>query len=69
MRWDFEVSRGKLLCAEWINNKVLWYSTGNATQYLIITYNRKESENFQIPKYFAAHLKVKQYYKPTTLNL
>ena len=29
---------------EWINNKVLLYSTGNYVQYLVITYNGKESE-------------------------
>ena len=27
--WEFGVSRGELLYREWINNKVLLYSTGN----------------------------------------
>ena len=27
--WEFEISRCKLLYIEWINNKVLLYSTGN----------------------------------------
>ena len=30
------VSRCKLLCIEWINNKVLLYSTGNYIQYSVI---------------------------------
>ena len=29
---------------KWITNKVLLYSTGSYLQYLIITYNGKESE-------------------------
>ena len=31
----------KLLCIEWINNKVLLYSTGNYSQYPIINHNGK----------------------------
>ena len=27
---------------DWINNKVLLYSTGNYTQYLVINHNEKE---------------------------
>ena len=38
------VSRCKLLHIEWINNKVLLYSTGNYIQHLVITCNGKESE-------------------------
>ena len=30
--WEFEVSRCKLLCLEWISNEVLLYSTGNYIQ-------------------------------------
>ena len=37
-----------------INNKDLVYSTGNHIQYLIITYNGKESEKDS----FAVHLKL-----------
>ena len=33
MDWEFGVSRCKLLHIEWINNKVLLYSTGNYIQY------------------------------------
>ena len=38
------INRYTLLYIEQINNKDLLYSTGNYTQYLIITYNRKETE-------------------------
>ena len=33
MEWEIGVSRCKLLYAEWINNKVLLYSTRNYIQY------------------------------------
>ena len=36
MEWEFGVSRCKLLYIEWINNKVLLYSTGNYIQYSMI---------------------------------
>ena len=36
---EFGVSRCKLLYIEWINNKVLLYSTGNYIQYLVINHN------------------------------
>ena len=42
MDWEFGVGRCKLLHLEWINSKVLLYSTGNYTQYLVINYNGKE---------------------------
>ena len=32
MDWEFVVSRRKLLHLEWLNNKVLLYSTGNYIQ-------------------------------------
>ena len=38
------VNRCKLLYIEWINNKVLLYSTGNYIQYTVITHNGKEYE-------------------------
>ena len=44
MEWEVGVSRCKLLYIGWINNRVLLYSTGNYIQYLVITYNGKESE-------------------------
>ena len=42
MDWKFGVSRSKLLCVEWINNKVLWYSTGSCIQYPEINHYGKE---------------------------
>ena len=44
MDWEFGVSRCKLLYIEWINNKVLLYSTGNYIQYPVINHNGKEYE-------------------------
>ena len=41
MDWEFGVGRYKLLHLEWINNKVLMYSTGNYIQYLVINHNGK----------------------------
>ena len=46
MDWEFGVSRCKLLYTEWINNKVLLYSTGNYIQYPVINHNRKEKKEF-----------------------
>ena len=37
--WEFGISRYKLLRIEWINNKVLLYSTGNYIQYPVIMEN------------------------------
>ena len=42
MDWEFGVSRCKLLHLEWINNKVLLYSTGNYIQSPGINHNGKE---------------------------
>ena len=44
MDWEFGISRCKLLYLEWINNKILPYSTGNYIQYPVINHNGKESE-------------------------
>ena len=44
MKWGFGVSRCKLVYREWINNKVLLYSTGNCIQYTVINHNGKEYE-------------------------
>ena len=41
---EFGISRDILLYIKQVNNKDLLYSTGNYTQYLVITYNGKESE-------------------------
>ena len=42
LEWEAGVSRCKLLYREWINNKVLLYSTGNYIQYPMINHNGKE---------------------------
>ena len=39
--WEFGISRYKLVCIGWINNKVLLYSTGNYIQYPVINHNGK----------------------------
>ena len=44
MDWEFGVSRCKLLHLEWINNKVLLYSTGNYIQSPGINHRGKEYE-------------------------
>ena len=48
MDGEFGISRCKLLHREWINNKVLLYSTGNYIQYPVIIHNGKEYENKHI---------------------
>ena len=42
MNWEFGVNRCKLLHLEWIDNKVLLYSTGNYIQSPGINHNGKE---------------------------
>ena len=42
--WKFGISRCELLYIEWINNKVLLYSTRNYIQYPVINHNGKEYE-------------------------
>jgi len=44
MESEFGVSRCKLLYREWINNKLLLYSTGNNIQYPVMNHNGKEYE-------------------------
>ena len=41
MEQEVGVSRYKLLYREWVNNKVLSYSTGNHIHYPVINYNGK----------------------------
>ena len=41
---EFGINRYTLLYIKPINNNNLLYSTGNDIQYLVITYNGKESE-------------------------
>ena len=42
--WEFGVSGCKVLYTEWINNKVLLYSTVNYIRYPVINTNGKEYE-------------------------
>ena len=51
MEWEFGISRCKLVYAEWINNKVLLYSTGNYIQYSVISHNGKEYKKVCIYMY------------------
>ena len=44
MDWEFGISRCKLLHREWIDNKVLLYSTENYSQYPVLNHNGKEYE-------------------------
>ena len=44
--WEFAISRYKLLYIEWINNKVLLYSTGNYIQYPVINQNSKKEHPY-----------------------
>ena len=85
MDWEIGISRCKLLYIEWINNKVLVYSTGNYIQYYVITYQGKESQKVYIHKSVcvcmcvythmyitnrcAIHLKLTWYCKSTILQL
>ena len=41
-KWESGITICKLLHTDWINNKVLLYSTGNYTQNPVINHNGKE---------------------------
>ena len=43
-RWEFGISRCKLLRIDWINNEVLLNSTGNCSQSPEINHNGEESK-------------------------
>ena len=69
--WEFGISRCKLLYIEWINNKVLLYSTGNYIQYPVINHNGKEYEKEYIRvqlSHFAVQQKLTQHCKSTILQ-
>ena len=51
MDWEFGISRCKLLYIEWINIKVLLYSTGSYIQFHVINHNGKEYEKVHIYMY------------------
>ena len=55
---EFGISRCKLLYREWINNKVLLYSTGNYVQYPVINYIGKEYEKECIYIYIYIYIKL-----------
>ena len=42
MEREVGIGRCKLLCTEWIKNKILLYSTENYIQYPMINHNLKE---------------------------
>ena len=50
------INRYTLLYIKQINNKDLLYSTGTYTQYLVITYNGKESEKEHVYVYIHTHI-------------
>ena len=73
MQWEVGVSIRKLLYIEWINNKVLLYSTENYIQYPMINHNGKEylKKNVYIciyVLYFAVEQKLTQHCKSTILQ-
>ena len=51
MNWEFGISRCKLLYTEWINKKVLLYSTGNYIKYPVINHSGKEYEKVCVYMY------------------
>ena len=59
--WESLVSRYKLLYTEWINDKVLLYSTGNYLQYSVI--NHSERECFKNNECFSCECKDASYSK------
>ena len=50
MDWEFGIGRCKLLHSEWINNKVLMYSTGNYIQYSVMKHNGTEDKKKRMLK-------------------
>lgn len=44
MDWELGIGTFTLLYVEWMVNRDLLHSTGNSTQYSVITYMGKESE-------------------------
>ena len=48
INWEFGISICKLLYIEWINIKVLLYSSGNYIQYSVINHNRKQKKKLPV---------------------
>lgn len=46
--WKSGISRCKLLYREWINNKILLHSTGNDSQFPVISHNGEGHEKIHI---------------------
>ena len=44
MEWEVRVSRSKLLCMKWIQNKILLYTTENYVQYPMTMEKNAEKE-------------------------
>ena len=51
-----------------ISNKDLLYSTGNSSQYFLLTYMEKEPEKNFMYIHCAVHLKLTQHYKSTMIQ-
>ena len=68
MTWEFGLGRCELLHIDWINNKVLLYSTGNYIQYHVINHNRKEYEAYICNNRFGIYQKLIQHCKSCILQ-
>ena len=68
MDWESGISRWKLLYREWINNKVLLYSTGNSTQYPEINIMGKNMKKNVFICIISVQQKLTQHCKSTTLQ-
>ena len=73
MDWGFVIGMCTLLYIEWMVNQDLLYSTGNSTQYSLITHMGRESEKEWICAYtklnhFALQQKLSQHCKSTTFQ-
>ena len=44
INWELGINIHTLMSIEYVTKQDLLYSTGNSTQYAVITYMRKESE-------------------------
>ena len=59
--WEFGISRCKILYVEWINKKVMLYSTGNYIQYSVINHNGKEYEKEDIYTHRHIYVQLSQF--------
>ena len=57
MEWEVGVSRCKLLYIEWVENKILFYSTGDYIQYPVIKHmERNTKRNIYIYIYIHVYI-------------